>query len=87
MDAMSRNIVAFFQNGVRSSGVLKLEEMPNDRELAILREQITQLYSGNENAGRPLITSGTWSPMSTGFNYADVVELSSLSRVEVWPPT
>ena len=42
--------------------MFKLEEMPKDRELDILREQIQQLYSGNENAGRPLITSGTWSP-------------------------
>jgi HK97 family phage portal protein len=83
MDAMARNLVAFFQNGVRTSGVLKLEQMPDDRELAVLREQIQQLYSGNENAGRPLITSGEWSPMSTGFNYADVVELSRLSREEV----
>jgi HK97 family phage portal protein len=83
MDAMSRNIVAFFQNGVRSSGVLKLPQMPEDRELAIIREQIQQLYSGNENAGKPLITSGEWSPMSTGFNYSDIVELSRLSREEV----
>ena len=83
MDAMSRNIVAFFQNGVRSSGVLKLPQMPDDKELALIREQITQLYSGNENAGKPLITSGDWSPMSTGFNYSDIVELSKLSREEV----
>jgi HK97 family phage portal protein len=83
MDAMSRNIVAFFQNGVRSSGVLTLPQMPDDKHLAAIRNQITQLYSGNENAGKPLITSGTWSPMSTGFQYADVVELSHLSREEV----
>lgn len=83
MDAMSRNAVAFFQNGVRSSGVLQLDQMPDDRELAILRAQITQLYSGNENSGKPLITSGKWSPMSTGFSYADIVELSRMSREEV----
>ena len=83
MDAMSRNVTAFFQNAARPSGVLKMETMPDDKELAIIREQITQLYSGNENSGRPLITSGQWSPMNTGFSYADVVELSKLSREEV----
>jgi len=83
MDAMSRNVTAFFQNAARPSGVLKLATMPEDRELATMREQIKQLYSGNENAGVPLITSGDWSPMNTGFSYADVVELSKLSREEV----
>ena len=83
MDAMSRNVTAFFQNAARPSGVLKLGTMPDDRELSVMREQIKQLYSGNENAGVPLITSGDWSPMNTGFSYADVVELSKLSREEV----
>lgn len=83
MDAMSRNAVSFFQNGVRTSGVLKLDSMPKEPELSLLREDIRQLYSGNENSGRPLITSGTWSPMNTGFSYADIVELSRMSREEV----
>lgn len=83
MDAMSRNVIAFFQNAARPSGVLKLPAMPDDRELAIIREQIQQLYSGNENSGKPLITSGDWSAMNTGFSYGDVVELSRLSREEV----
>lgn len=83
MDAMSRNVIAFFQNAARPSGVLKMATMPDDRELEIIREQINQLYSGNENSGKPLITSGDWSPMNTGFSYADVVELSKLSREEV----
>lgn len=83
MDAMSRNVIAFFQNAARPSGVLEMETMPDDRELEIIREQIKQLYSGNENSGKPLITSGKWSQMATGFSYADVVELSKLSRNEV----
>jgi HK97 family phage portal protein len=82
-DAMSRHLVAFFQNAARPSGVLKLGQMPDDRELALIREQIQQLYSGMENAGKPLITSGDWSPMNSGSSYADIVELARLSREEV----
>jgi HK97 family phage portal protein len=82
-DAMSRHLVAYFQNSARPSGVLELSQMPDDRELAIMREEIAQLYSGAENAGRPLITSGKWQSMSEGTNYADLVELARLSREEV----
>lgn len=83
MDAMSRHLTAHFQNGVRPSGVLRMEQMPDDVELAILREQLRQLYSGPENAGMPLITSGDWSPMESGQSYSDIVDLAKLSREEV----
>lgn len=83
MDALSRHLVSFFQNAARPSGVLQMETMPDDRELGLLREQIKELYSGPENAGRPLITSGSWSPMNGGTSYTDLVELAKLSRDEV----
>jgi HK97 family phage portal protein len=83
MDAMSRHLVGFFQNQARPSGVLKMSQMPQEDELNLLREQIKQLYTGPENAGVPLITSGDWSPMNGGSSYADLVELARLSREEV----
>lgn len=82
-DAMSRHLVAYFQNSARPSGVLQMQTMPDDDELAIIREQIKQLYSGSENAGKPLITSGTWVPMTDSGSYSDLVELARLSREEV----
>jgi HK97 family phage portal protein len=83
MDAVSRHLVAFFQNQARPSGVLEMEQMPDDKELGLIREQIQQLYSGAENAGRPLITSGHWVPMTGNNSYSDLVELAHLSREEV----
>jgi HK97 family phage portal protein len=83
MDAMSRHLVGFFQNSARPSGVLKLDQMPDDDDLAKMRKQIRQLYTGPENAGEPLITSGEWSPMNGGVSYSDLVELARLSREEV----
>ncbi|MCU4184016.1 phage portal protein [Acidiferrimicrobium sp. IK] len=83
MDALSRHLVAFFQNQARPSGVLEMEQMPSDKDLAMLREQIMQLYSGSENAGKPLITSGHWVPMTGDAGYKDLVELAHLSREEV----
>jgi HK97 family phage portal protein len=83
MDAMGRFFTAHFQNQARPSGTLKFDQMPGDRELAVLREELQQLYSGIENAGRPLITSGTWTAMDTGTTYGDLIELNRLSREEV----
>jgi HK97 family phage portal protein len=82
-DAMARHLTAYFQNSARPSGVLKFEQMPDDDELANIREQIQQLYSGAENAGKPLLTSGEWSPMTTGSSYSDLIELAHASREEV----
>lgn len=83
MDALSRHLVAFFQNSARPSGALKLAQMPDENELKLIREQIRQLYSGPENAGVPLITSGEWSVMESGQSWKDIVELAKLSREEV----
>lgn len=82
-DAMARHLTAYFQNQARPSGVLTMDQMPPESELKLLREQIRQLYSGPENAGVPLITSGSWSPMNGGQSYSDIVELAKLSRDEV----
>jgi hypothetical protein len=36
-DTMSRHLVAYFQNSARPTGVLKMEQMPDDDELAMIR--------------------------------------------------
>jgi HK97 family phage portal protein len=82
-DAMYRAFTSYFQNAMRPSGVLTMGQMPDDRELGIIREQIKELFSGSENSGKPLITSGQWKSMSEGTSWSDLLELIRLSRDEV----
>lgn len=81
-EGIVRHLVAYFQNQARPSGVISAEGLT--RETAeLIRELIEEAYTSPENAGRILVTSGTWSDTSGTPDESKVIDLIHASREEV----
>lgn len=82
-DALARHLTAFFQNQARLSGHLKVDKGTSKQNLEQIRNIVGELYTAPENAGKVLVSSGDWQPMSEAPSHSAVVELIKLSREEI----
>jgi HK97 family phage portal protein len=82
-DAVSRYMVAFFNNGARVSGNLKVEKADPKTQTAI-RQEILKLYAGPTNAGKVLVTSGEWQAFNKEPEFDGIVNLMKYSRDEIF---
>lgn len=82
-DAIARHLIGFYGNRATPSGILSLDKLPNDKELQKIRETIRSLYSGPENAGRVLVTSGKFQAVAEDTGTPALIDLIRESRVEV----
>lgn len=81
-EALLRHLLGYFENSARPSGHLKMERAGRQKAEEI-RALVTELYASPENAGKILVTSGEWQPMSDSPDHAQIVELIKESRVEI----
>jgi HK97 family phage portal protein len=82
-EALQRHLVHFFQNAARPSANLKLAPQANKDAMAYIREQMRELYSSPENAGKVIVTTGDFQPMTHGFDQEQIIELAKQSREEI----
>lgn len=81
-DALLRHLLGYFENSARPSGHIQVERASREK-LKELRELMTELYASPENAGKILVTTGTWQSMSDSPSHSQIVELLKESRVEI----
>lgn len=79
MDAVARQLFAFFKNQARPSGVLTMEGARPD-VIADAREQVDKMYASPENAGKVLVTSGRFGAMTATPDQAKVIEVLRITR-------
>lgn len=80
-DAIWRQLLAFFANAARPSGNLKLEGA-NKETLQYVNELVKELYSGPENAGKIIATSGSFEAISADPQHSAVIEILKITREE-----
>jgi HK97 family phage portal protein len=82
-EALQRHLVKFFQNMARPSANLKLQPQANKDAIKMIRDQISELYASPDNAGKVLVTTGDFQPMTAGHDQSQIVELAKQSREEI----
>lgn len=82
-EALQRHMVRFFENSARPSGNLKVEKGVDQEKMAYMREQFRLLYTNPENAGKVIITSGDFQPITSNADQTGLVDLVKLSREEI----
>lgn len=82
-DALWRHAVSYFANAARPSGMVQLDKGASESVIKAIREQVQDLYTSPENAGRVLVTSGNWQSITDSPDQAQIIELARLSREEV----
>lgn len=82
-DAVERHLVAYFRNSARPSGHLQIDKATGKTARDLIRDELKMLYSGPENAGKVLVTSGEWTPITAPPSNSQVVELAKQSREEI----
>ncbi len=84
--AAERFGAAWFGNGSRPSGVLKVPHMLKDKaERDALRNEWMQLHSGPDNAGKPAVLTGgaEFAPFQVGPNEAQFLQTRQFQVLEV----
>lgn len=82
-NAIQRHLTSFFGNSARPSGNLQLDKGTKKEVLELIREEIKQLYTNPENAGKVLVTTGQWQSITESPEHSEIIELVRLSREEV----
>lgn len=82
-DAVERHLTAFFDNGARPSGHLKVDRTTGKAARDLIKQELTNLYAHPENAGRVMVTSGEWQSMAEAPDQSAVIDLIKLSREEI----
>lgn len=82
-DALQRHLVAFFKNSARPSGYMQVQPGTSKENMKVIREEVMRLYSGPENAGKPLVTSAEWKTLTADHKSSAIIELIQLSREEI----
>lgn len=82
-DALWRHAVAYMENSARPSGLVSLSKDASEAVIEKTREQVRALYQSPENAGKVIVTSGTWQSMSDAPDQASLIDLAKLSREEI----
>jgi phage portal protein BeeE len=81
-DAVMRSLVAWFTNSMKPSGHISVDKLTREKAKEI-REMVLAAYASPENAGKVLVTSGTWNQTQGAPENSEVVELLQESRDEV----
>lgn len=82
-DAVARHLIGFFRNAAHPSAHVEVDRATSKKAREMIRDAIRELYTSPENAGKVLVTSGKWSPMSSTPDHSRVVELAKQSREEI----
>jgi HK97 family phage portal protein len=74
--------INLLENNARPSGALISKERLSEKQIAFLRQQINEIYTSPENAGRPLILEGglDWKEMSlrpSDLNWQEVINTTA----------
>lgn len=74
--------INLIENNARPSGALISRERLSEKQIAFLRQQINEIYSSPENAGRPLLLEGglEWREMSlrpSDLNWETVINITA----------
>lgn len=82
-DAIQRHLVAYFENAARPSGVLKIQPGSSKESVALMQEQVQQLYASPEQAGRIMVTSADFQSMTQDPQSSSIIGLAELAREEI----
>ena len=82
-DAVQRQLLSFFKNGAKPSAHVKVSKEAGKTERQLIREILQESITGVDNAGRVLVTSGDFQPMTANPDDTKVIELAKASRDEV----
>lgn len=83
-DAVSKHMLAFFKNGARLSGHLKVEPGTNERAKEAIRQEIYKLYADPSNTGKVLVSSADWQAFHREPQFDQIVNLIKHSRDEIF---
>lgn len=89
-DAVQRHLTSYFNRGASLTGHLKVggpAAAPGDKgseARKLMRQEIAQLYSGVDNAGAVMISSGDYRPIGQTPDSSRVIELAKQSRDEIF---
>jgi len=81
-DAVVRSLIAWFTNSMKPSAHISVDKLTREKAREI-REMIVEAYASPENAGKVLVTSGSWEKTQDGPSNSQVMELLQASRDEV----
>lgn len=82
-EAIQRHLIKFFENSMRPSGNLRLDRTASKDAIEAIRNQISELYSSPDNAGKVLVTTGEFQAMTAAHEQSQLIELVKLSREEI----
>lgn len=82
-DAIMRHLVGFFRNSARPSGHVEVDRQTSKAARDLIRDAIAAMYTGPDNAGKVLVTSGKWVPITQNNDHSKIIELLKLSREEI----
>lgn len=82
-DAIQRHLVAYFENAARPSGVLSVNPGTSKESVALMQEQVQELYASPEQAGRIMVTSATYQAMTQDPQSSSIIGLAELAREEI----
>lgn len=78
--------LALLRNGTSVKSVLSTEQNLTDDQFARLQEEITNFYTGSENAGRPFLAEGglTWQSMGDSLRDMDFLNMKRDTRSQIY---
>lgn len=82
-EALQKHLVNFFENAARPSANLKLQPGANKETIERISAEIRSLYTSPDNAGKVVVTTGDFQPMTAAHDHSQIVELAKLSREEI----
>lgn len=82
-DALQKHLVRFFENSARPSANVKLDKTANAETVKLIRDQVRELYTSPENAGKVIVTTGDFQPMTAGHDQSQIIDLAKQSREEI----
>ena len=82
-DAIQRHLTSFYGNAARPSANLKLSPQAKKEDMEYVQGVMRDLYQSPENAGKVVVTTGDFQPITSGTDQSQLVELAKLSREEI----
>jgi len=82
-EALQTYVVQFFQNSARPSANVKLDKSANQETVKFIRDQVRDLYTSPDNAGKVIVTTGDFQPLTQGHDQSQIIELARQSREEI----
>src|SRR5690606_15663626 len=82
-EALQRHLVNFFANSARPSANIKLQPGASKDTIELIRQQVREMYAAPENAGKVMVTTGDFQPITAQADQAQIIELVKLSREEI----